>query len=98
MLAVCEVFVQLIVWAAGIHAFHFGNCRQPEARKCKLRFYRTTCGAVGVRRGMPTCRGEKRWPLVHGCNLYADGGNNVPGVVGHIAFLFHAHAENIWPP
>ena len=34
------------VWDAVIHAFHFGmlNC-QPEARKCKLHFYRTTCGA-----------------------------------------------------
>ena len=59
------------VWDAAIHAFHFGNCRQPEVRKCKLRFYRTTCGAVGVRRGMPTCRGEKCWPSLgpHGCNL-----------------------------
>lgn len=28
---------------------------------------------------------------------YADGANNVPSVVGHLAFLFHTHAEITLP-
>ena len=36
------------------------------------------------------------WSMAVICK-YADGRNNVPSVVGHLAFVFHAHAETILP-
>ena len=48
------------------------------------------CQPVEVRNVGPV----QSWSMAVICK-YADGRNNVPSVVGHLAFLFHAHAEII---
>lgn len=50
------------------------------------------CQPVEVRNVGPV----QSWSMAVICK-YADGRNNVPSVVGHLAFWFHAHAEIILP-